>query len=224
MPPNDPVTQQPTDPPRHPRRHAGVALTVTPLVVVVTGRSATGKTTLARELARRTGLPLLVKDDFKEAMYESLCPDGEWERIDIETSNMLGRLSVRAVTVAMTSLVRAGQSVIVESNFSRELFSPVLQELLTQFPVRFCQIHTVCPGSVRAARFEAREMSGERHPGHNGWRHFGRLPSLHNEAYDEPMDLPNGETIRVDTHVSDVDPWPRILKTIGASSSSEPAA
>ena len=41
-------------------------------LVVVTGIPATGKSTFARDLSSRLGLPLISKDDIKEAMADSL--------------------------------------------------------------------------------------------------------------------------------------------------------
>ncbi|WP_370645738.1 AAA family ATPase [Ruegeria sp. Ofav3-42] len=40
------------------------------LGIVVTGLPASGKTTVAREIAKRLGLVFLDKDDFLEELYE----------------------------------------------------------------------------------------------------------------------------------------------------------
>ena len=42
-----------------------------PLVVVVTGPPAAGKTTVAREIARSLRLPLVAKDTIKEALFDA---------------------------------------------------------------------------------------------------------------------------------------------------------
>ena len=52
-----------------------------PLVVVVTGPPAAGKTTVARELACRLRLPLIAKDTIKEALFDGLgTGDLAWSR------------------------------------------------------------------------------------------------------------------------------------------------
>ena len=47
-----------------------------PLIVLVNGAPASGKTTLSRRLAGDLGLPLLAKDAIKEVLYDTLgAPD-----------------------------------------------------------------------------------------------------------------------------------------------------
>jgi predicted kinase len=43
-----------------------------PLLVVVHGPPAAGKTTIAREIAERLRLPLIAKDTIKEALFDGL--------------------------------------------------------------------------------------------------------------------------------------------------------
>ena len=54
------------------------------LLIIVSGFSCTGKTTLANKIAKRYSLPLISRDDLKESLYDSLgYSDTEW-------SNKLG--------------------------------------------------------------------------------------------------------------------------------------
>jgi hypothetical protein len=52
-----------------------------PLVLIVSGPPASGKTTIGRPLARALALPFLSKDLFKEILFDSLASsDREWSR------------------------------------------------------------------------------------------------------------------------------------------------
>jgi hypothetical protein len=91
-----------------------------PPYVVVSGPPASGKTTLARELAGRLRLPLVAKDTIKDALMSQLGAP------DIETSRRLGRAAVAVMlAVARESPVGA----VVESNFYRSVAGDELAKL-----------------------------------------------------------------------------------------------
>jgi predicted kinase len=123
-----------------------------PLLVVVTGPPASGKTTLAEALGRELGLPLVAKDAIKEALFDVFgTGDRAW-------SHALGRATFELVFARVAAELRAGRPVIAEANFEARSF-----ERFAELPAaRVVQIHLTAPPRVLLERFAARE----RHPGH----------------------------------------------------------
>jgi predicted kinase len=51
------------------------------LLILISGFSCTGKTTLARKIAEKYSLPLISRDDIKESLFDSLgYSDREWSK------------------------------------------------------------------------------------------------------------------------------------------------
>lgn len=51
------------------------------ILILISGFSCTGKTTLAKLIAKRYSLPLIGRDDIKESLYNSLgYKDREWSK------------------------------------------------------------------------------------------------------------------------------------------------
>jgi predicted kinase len=119
-----------------------------PLLVVVTGPPASGKTSVAEELAGRLGVAFLSKDTFKEVLYEHL---GSGDQLE--------------PTLDAAALA-AGLAFIVESNFDARYDPGPLRALADSHDARLVQVY--CTRSVESllARFAERAESGDRHPGH----------------------------------------------------------
>ena len=81
-----------------------------PLLVVVTGPPASGKTSVAEELASRLGVAFLSKDTFKEVLYEHLGSGDDLEPT-LDAAALAALLRLAAAQLA------AGLAFIVESNF-----------------------------------------------------------------------------------------------------------
>jgi cytidylate kinase len=117
-----------------------------PLFVLVDGPPASGKSTVAPELAAALGLPVIAKDTIKEALMGILPVP------DVAASQRIGRAAVEAMfAVAMASPVGA----VVESNFYRSYATPSLLALPGVVIEVFCR----CPPEVRLARYRARTAS-----------------------------------------------------------------
>jgi predicted kinase len=155
----------------------------TPLLVVVTGPPAAGKTTVARELAARLRLALIAKDTIKEALFDGLGTG------DLAWSQRLGEATYLALLGIAEESVAAGAGLVLEANFIRGG-----EARLAALPARFVQVHCSAPLEVLVERYHNRE----RHPGHVDSERLDALRHAVETGRHDPLDLP-GETIRLDT-------------------------
>jgi predicted kinase len=159
-----------------------------PLLVLVTGEPATGKTTLARALADELALPLLAKDELKELLFDTLgVGDRRW-------SNRLGAATFELMFALTAELLGAGASLVVEANFDAES-APRLRALPANRPI---QVVCTAPPDVTRDRFQVRAASGGRHPGHLDSVVARELDAGEHEGRWQPLEL-EGELIEIDT-------------------------
>ncbi len=163
-----------------------------PLLVVVTGSPASGKSTLAEKLSESMRLPLLAKDAFKEEIYDNL------EGAAPADSHRLGFVAVRLMHSWSKRLLEKGVSLVLESNFKRSLSLSDLESLfaLSQPVVVQC----VAPRDEVVDRYVERSEEGERHPVHDDANHVDELRhDLEKGEYDMRfLDVP---VITVDTSI-----------------------
>ena len=133
-----------------------------PLLVVVSGPPATGKTALAERISKKFELPLLTKDSIKESLFDSL----GWN--DRECSKQLGVASVLLLFKLVETMLEVRLSAVVESAFISEFDNPRFKDLRSRFVFHVLQIHCTADPDVVLARFRGREAPGCRHPGHAG--------------------------------------------------------
>ena len=161
-----------------------------PLLVVVTGPPAVGKTTLARPLAEVLRLPLVSRDELKEVLFD------EFGTGDVEWTRRLGRATFALLHRVAARLLAAGSSAVVEANFFRGVSEAAFGELP---PHRLIQVHCTAPADVVMARYAGRS----RHPGHLDGDRADEVAARLGDGTHDPLDLA-GAVIRVDTS-GDVD-------------------
>ena len=118
--------------------------------VLVAGWPGSGKSTLAAALAGELGLPLLAKDEIKEALMEGL---GRPQTV--AASRRIGRAAV----LAMLRAARTCPGAVLDSTW----FDYALP-LARSLPGRLIEVHCTVPLELAKARYRAR--TGHRHAGH----------------------------------------------------------
>lgn len=121
-------------------------------LVIVGGAPATGKTTLALALGASLGLPVITKDDVKEALAAPF-PTG-----DRDWSRQLGAAAYGALFTVAERILTSGHGLVLESNFRCAESEPPLRALARLAPtvVIVCRI----ADALRRERFEDRAARG----------------------------------------------------------------
>ena len=119
-------------------------------LVIVGGAPATGKTTLARELGRSLELPVITKDDIKEALAAPFqTGDRDWSR-------QLGVAAYSVLFAVAHRVLAGGQGLVLESNFRCGISDPPLRALAALAPT----VLIVCRTPAARERFADRAARG----------------------------------------------------------------
>jgi predicted kinase len=156
-----------------------------PLLLVVTGRPGSGKTTLAHALAKAIRGPAIVRDEIKEGLVNTTAQTGQ-PRDDIQ------RLAYDAFFDTIRLLVDRRITLVAEAAFQHKLWEPKLQPLrqIARIRIIVCQID---PKLARQRHIERGLADPKRQRFHDDLA----MQELPIGEYDPPhLDVP---TLRVDT-------------------------
>ncbi|KDN22667.1 AAA family ATPase [Amycolatopsis rifamycinica] len=148
------------------------------LFVLVGGWPGAGKSTLAAALGPRLGLPVLAKDEIKEALVEEL---GLPRTVD--ESRRLGRAAV----LAALRVARRCPGAVLDSTWFG-----YTRPLVARLPGQVVEVRCVVPREIARARYYAR--AAHRHAGHFD------LARQETELWGDPVrPLGAGPLVEVDT-------------------------
>lgn len=127
--------------------------------ILIGGLPAAGKSTLARELSWRLGLPMFSKDGIKELLYDAVGFQSRAEKV------ALGVGAMEAMYYAAGQVMARGGSVILENNFESASL-PGLRALLERYGARPLTVLLTGDPAALYRRFLERDQSPRRHRGH----------------------------------------------------------
>jgi predicted kinase len=135
-------------------------------LIIVQGKTATGKTHLANRLSKDLGIAAFIKDGYKEKRFDALgkVPNlKQW--VDIENE------SWRQLHEAVQEAIHKNTSLIIEGNFVPKERKKLRKLIPTTCNV--VEIFCFAKGRVLSKRYVQRNRSGERHPGHRDHLWYG---------------------------------------------------
>lgn len=123
--------------------------------VIVTGLPASGKTTIAREIAKQLGFDFLDKDDFLENLFQ---------RFEVHSLDDRKQLSRQSDHAFKDAAIRSGSAVLVSHWRSPQDSddSGTPSDWLAQEYGRIVEVVCQCPQEVALNRF----LTRTRHPSH----------------------------------------------------------
>ena len=115
---------------------------------------------MAKRVAKELGLPLLIKDDIKDAAFDSLgWSDRDW-------SKKIGGMSFAVMYRLLEAQLALGLSLVVETAFNPKMDSLNFKGIQQRLPFKPIQICLTADHEVLFRRFIERAQGPDRHPGH----------------------------------------------------------
>ncbi len=168
-----------------------------PYLIIVTGAPGTGKTTLAKSISEKYNLPLIVKDEIKESLFDNIGwnipgwdPDSWQKKIGIGSIELMHHFS--------EILLSKSVGHIIESNFVPQFANQKFTELQKKYEFNIFQIYVKCDPEILIERFKKRVSDPSRHPGHGEETYFDELKNALATNRFCQLDVP-GELVEIDT-------------------------
>jgi predicted kinase len=181
-----------------------------PTIIIITGRPAAGKSTLAKWLSQELKLSLVSKDSIREELFDRL----GWN--DRKWAQELGKASVDMMFYFARAELEIGHSIIMDNSFYPPVSNPRFQALKEQYHAHSIQIVCDSDRETLIQRFTSRADSGNRHPGHGDQDVLEELYANLTDNSSQILEI-GGSVIEVDTtDFAKVD-YQEILKQVESS-------
>jgi len=125
-------------------------------IILINGICASGKSTLAQDLSNKFKIPLIMKDQIKETLFDTLACK------NIEKSQKLGLASMELLYSMLSNFLKTNNCCIVEANFMKKFAEPVFLDFKKNYDFDLIQIICECNHKIAFKRHTKRK----RHKGH----------------------------------------------------------
>jgi predicted kinase len=163
-----------------------------PNIIIVTGRPAAGKSTLAKWLSQELKFPLVSKDNIREELFDRL----GWK--DRKWAQELGKASVDLMFYFAQAELEVGHSMIMDNSFYPPVSNPRFQALKEQYRAESIQIVCDSDRETLFQRFKSRSDSESRHPGHGDQDVLEELYASLADNSSQILEI-GGSVIQIDT-------------------------
>lgn len=184
------------------------------MIVIVHGPPAAGKSTLAAELSRALGMPVLSRDEVAEDLYDARAADSDVS---------LATIRHRAHDLFMDRLAIAAQDdvhLIAEATFDPDRGAERLGAVLGGTRARVVELFVDAPPDVLLRRFRDRARSA-RHPVHEDAMREPRLAAHLRTCHYRPLGV-GDDLVRVTADMPSTDVLNDVLRAIRMRSSLAP--
>lgn len=165
-----------------------------PVLILISGAPATGKTVLARRLAEALPVPVIERDAIKETLFDTLgIGDREW-------SKKLGAASFALFYLTVETILTAGRSVIAEAAFHRPYSANWLSRVRERFDLEVLELHCHADSATALRRYLNRTGTAGRHAGHDAGMSIEAQSLEWRQQYPVYRPLTDGaELVMIDT-------------------------
>lgn len=125
-----------------------------PKLIIVCGLPGSGKTVLADEISKRTGIACLHKDSIKEKLFEGLALS------TLEDSKRIGKPSVDVMLYLAEQQIANGVDVIIEAPFNFPEDYQTFNDWALRYGVELYSVICSIDSEERKRRVETRERHG----------------------------------------------------------------
>lgn len=138
-------------------------------LLIIAGMPSAGKSTIAKEISKALGLPVLEKDEIKEELFDTLgyADRAEKRKLDVAATAVLMRNA--------ESLLTSGSSLIIVNNFRKDMETPV-REMIDRCGCKAAMLFLGGDNDVFYQRYVERDRRRMRHLGHTFIDRYPPLP------------------------------------------------